>query len=67
MKRSDNDYRLQMIFILVGKSDGVFVLLSFFDTAGNAGQVVCPFVEIPIIQIVFVLKDVLVYALARED
>ena len=56
-----------MTFVLVGKSDGVFVLLSFFDTAGNAGHVVCPFVEIPIVHIVFVLKDVLVYALARGD
>ena len=66
MKRSDDDYRLQKIVILMGKSDGVFVLLSFFNTAGNAGQVVCPFVKVPIVQIVFILKDVLVYALATE-
>ena len=56
-----------MIVILVGKMDGVDVLLSFNDTAGNAGQVVCPFMEVSIIEIVFILEDVLLHALETED
>lgn len=56
-----------MIVILVGKVDGVFVFLSFFKTAGNAGQVVCSFVEISIIQVVFLLEYVLLYALETEQ
>ena len=56
-----------MIVILVSKSDGVFVFWSFFNTAGNAGQVVCPFVEVPIVQIVFILEDVLFYVLEVEN
>ena len=56
-----------MIVVLVGKINRVFVFLSFFNTAGNAGQVVCPFVEVSIIQIVFLLEDVLLYALDTEN
>lgn len=48
-----------MIVILVGKTNGVFVFLSFLNTAGNAGQIVCSFVKVSIIQIVFLLEDVL--------
>ena len=48
-----------MIVVLVGKTDGVFFLVGFFDAAGNAGQVVCPFVKVSIVQIVLRLKNVL--------
>lgn len=61
LKRCDNDYRLQMIVILMCKIDGVFVFMGFCNTAGNAGQVVCPFIEVSIIQIVFLLEEVLLY------
>lgn len=56
-----------MIVILVGKSHGVFISLSFFDAAGNAGQVVRPFVEVPKIQIVLLLEDVLLHALDTKN
>lgn len=48
-----------MIFILIGKFDGVDFFLSFNNTAGNAGQVVCPFMEVSIIEIVFILENML--------
>ena len=63
MERSDNDYGLQVIVILVGIFDVVFVFLGFPDTTDNAGQVVCPFVEVSIIEIVFLLENVLLYEL----
>lgn len=52
-----------MIVILVGRVYGVFILLSFFNAAGNAGHVVCPLVEVSIIKIVFLLEDVLLPSL----
>ena len=56
-----------MIVILVSKINGVTVAMSFLDTAGKAGDIVCPFVEVSIIQIVFFLKDVLLYALEVQE
>ena len=56
-----------MIVILVGKTNGVFVFLSFLNTAGNAGQIVCSFVKVSIIQIVFLLEDVLLYGSESEN
>ncbi len=59
-----------MIIVLMSEIDGVFVFVGFFHAAGKAGQIVCPFVEISIVQIVLFLKDVLFYALEtvnRQD
>ena len=56
-----------MIVVLMRKIDGVFVFMCFRNTAGNASQVVCPFVEVSIIQIIFLLKEVLWYALETEN
>ena len=67
MKRNDNEYRLQMIVVLVSKVESIFVLVGFIDTAGNAGQVVGPFVEVPIVQIILLLKYVLLYVLEMEN
>ena len=67
LKRNDTNYRLQMTFVLVSKLESVFVLVSFFNAAGNACQVVCPFVEVSIIQIVLLLKYVLLYVLEPEN
>ena len=55
-----------MTLVLVGKIKSVLVLVSLFNAAGNACQVVCPFMEVSIIQIVLLLKYVLVYALELE-
>lgn len=56
-----------MIVILVGKIDSGDFFLSFNNTASNAGQIVCPFMEVSIIEIVFILEDVLLYALEKES
>ena len=67
MERSNNYYGLQDIVILVGKNDVVFVFLGFSNTTDNAGQVVCPFVEVSIIEIVFLLENVLLYELEPRN
>ena len=45
----DGDYRLQMIVILMGELDRVVVFSRFHNTASDASQVVCSFMEIPIV------------------
>lgn len=53
-----------MIAILICKSYIIVAILTPLNTRSNAGYIVCPFVEISIIEIVLVLKDVLQIKLA---
>lgn len=63
LKRNNTEYRLQTTLILVSKIKSVFILVGFFDAAGNTCQVVCPFVEVSMVQIVFLLEYVLLNVL----
>ena len=67
LKGNDTEYRLQITLILVSKIKSVFVLVGFFNAAGNTCQVVCPFVEVSIVQIVLLLKYVLLNVLEPDN